>query len=93
MEIIIIILILIGMGILLLTKSTSEIKKPAIKKEEIILQYEKELETILEQYKNNKNKQLEEKKKFLQRCNSELSRNIFFTEEESINIIKRLLQK
>jgi len=81
------------MGILLLTKSTSEIKKPAIKKEEIILQYEKELETILEQYKNNKNKQLEEKKKFLQRCNSELSRNIFFTEEESINIIKRLLQK
>jgi len=69
-----------------------KVKNTAVKKEEIIAQYENSLQQILKKYENDKSKQIEEKKLFLQKCNSELSRNIFFTHEESIKIIERLLK-
>jgi len=35
---------------------------------------------------------MEQKKIFLQQCNSELSRNIFFTSDETVKIIEKLLK-
>lgn len=64
--------------------------KTPLKKEDIQAQYEEELSLLLEKYKSNPPKQLEEKKLFLQKCNSELSRNIFFTETEAINLLRKL---
>ena len=66
------------------------LKDTAIKKNEIIEQYELTLKNILIEHQKNKDIQLEKKKLFLKQCNSELSRNIFFTEKESNNIIKKL---
>lgn len=93
LEIILIILILIVIGVLFFNQSSSETKNPIVKKEEIIEEYERDLQTILEKYRDDKPRQVQEKKIFLQNCNSELSRNIFFTEQESIEIIKRLLKQ
>ena len=61
-----------------------------MKKEEIIAQYENDLRSLMTRYQNNKTKQVEQKKIFLQNCNNEFSRNIFFTEEEAIKIIQKL---
>jgi hypothetical protein len=93
LEIVLIILILIVIGILLFNQSNSPTKKPAVKKEEIIIQYEKDLEKILLKYNDDKPLQIQEKKKFLQNCNSELSRNIFFTHDEAVKVIERLLKQ
>jgi len=71
------------------SNKNGKIKNTTVKKEEIILQYENELKQILKKHESNKEKRLQEKKIFLQKCNSELSRNIFFTHEESVKIIQR----
>ncbi len=63
-------------------------KDEAVKKNEIIEQYKKELSDILKNC-NNENK-IKQKKLFLKKCNSELSRNIFFDESESKIIIQKL---
>ena len=65
-------------------------KDKTVKKDEIIEQYEKELKNILSKYKNDNEMKVKEKKLFLQKCNSELSRNIFFDENESKKIIQKL---
>jgi uncharacterized membrane protein (DUF106 family) len=93
MEPLLIFLILvIVIGFLFYKLNYKKTKAPTVKKEEIIAQYKKELQQILTKYQNDKQKQLQEKKLFLQRCNSELSRNIFFSESEANNIIKNLAQ-
>ena len=71
-------------------KTNYKIKQTATKKTEIITHYEKELKTILEQYSDDKVMQLEQKKQYLKQCNEELSRNIFFTKEESLKIVQKL---
>ncbi len=65
-------------------------KDKVVKKNEIIEQYEKELKDILKKYNNDNESKVEQKKLFLQKCNSELSRNIFFDESESKKIIQKL---
>jgi len=93
LEVLLIFIILIlVISFFLFSNKNSKVKNTAVKKEEIILEYEHNLQKILRKYENNKSKQIEEKKLFLQQCNSELSRNIFFTHEESIKVIERLLK-
>jgi hypothetical protein len=72
------------------SRKSYTIKDNTITKEEIINQYENDLKKNLEKYHDNKSKQLEQKKIFIQNCNAELARNIFFTEKESIQVIQRL---
>lgn len=65
--------------------------KPAVvKKDELIQGYKDELLQILEEHKENKELQFQEKIKFIKRVNSELSMNIFFDEVEAKNLIKEL---
>jgi len=93
MEILLFVLILVSLVAYLLFKlNYKKTKKPTIKKHEIVEQYKNELRNILTIHENNKEKQLHEKKQFLQKCNSELSRNIFFTQIESKQIIQQLAQ-
>ena len=90
MEISVLIIVFCIILFFIASKKNCQIKNTGLKKDEIILQYEDNLKKILAQYKNDKNKQIEEKKIFLQNCNSELSRNIFFTKEESLQVLQRL---
>ena len=66
------------------------IKPAAVKKDELIQGYKDELLQILEEHKENKELQFQEKIKFIKRVNSELSMNIFFDEIEAKNLIKEL---
>ncbi|MGB5867598.1 MAG: hypothetical protein WBG69_06980 [Arcobacteraceae bacterium] len=90
MEFALLIIVFFVVLFFIVSKKSYKIKNSAIKKEEIIQQYENDLKNILSQYTDDKTKQIEEKKIFLQNCNSELSRNIFFTQEESLQILQRL---
>jgi len=93
MEFAVIFLATILVAYIILRKTNHKIKDHNVKKSEIIQQYEQELKKILENTKENSmDNSLKEKKKFLKNCNSELSRNIFFTQEEVSKIIKRLAQ-
>jgi hypothetical protein len=66
------------------------IKKVPVKKEELIQGYKEELLNILEENKENKELQFQEKIKFIKRVNYELSMNIFFDEIEAKNLIQEL---
>ncbi len=92
MEFVVIFLATLVVAYIVLRKTNHKIKQTAVKKDEIIAQYETQLKSILEQYKDDKQSQLEQKNIFLKKCNNELSRNIFFTTEESATIIKRLAE-
>ncbi len=93
MDIVIIITLILIVGVvflLLQNKRSVSPRDTALKKEDIISNYENDLKKILSKYENNKEKQIEEKKLFLQNCSSELSRNIFFTPDEAKQIIQKL---
>ena len=66
------------------------IKSVPVKKEELIEAYKEELLYILEENKENKELQVQEKIKFIKRVNYELSMNIFFDEIEAKNLIQEL---
>jgi len=93
--VIIVLLILIGavLGLLLfgnkLTIPSKNIRSTAVKKDEILAQYKKELQNILSQY-DDKDEQVKQKKLFLHKVTSELSRNIYFTPEQNKQIIQTL---
>ncbi len=67
------------------------IKSSVVKKDEILQQYKTELKKILDRYKDNKSEQKKQKKLFLQKVTSELSRNIYFTASENKQIIQELV--
>lgn len=90
MELLFIFLAIIVVGYLVLHKTKHKLKETSQTKQEIIARYENELKTILEQYKDNNEVQKEQKALYLKKCNSELSRNIFFTPEESKEILQKL---
>ena len=66
------------------------IKSAPVKKEELIQGYKEELLNILEENKDNKELQVQEKIKFIKRVNYELSMNIFFDEIEAKKLIQEL---
>ncbi len=75
----------------LLFKTKNKIQETSTKKEQIVLQYEKELQKLLEEAQTPQ-EQTKIKNHFLQKCNDELSRNIFFTQEESKQALHKLAQ-
>jgi len=92
MEIILLLVFFILLAFFYQSQNKLKVKNSAVKKIEIIQNYENDLKILLTKFENDKKKQLEEKKIFLQHCNSELSRNIFFTNEEVVKIIEKLLK-
>lgn len=90
MEFVVIFLATLVVAYIVLRKTNHKLKQTAVKKNEIILEYERELKALLEQYSDDKITQLEQKKRYLKQCNDELSRNIFFTDEESSKILQKL---
>lgn len=88
MEFVVIFLVTLVVAYIILRKTNHKLKSEHQKKSEIIEQYENELKILLQ---NNQNK-TEVKTEFLKKCNDELSRNIFFTKEESSQLLQRLAQ-
>lgn len=82
------ILLILG-GVIYFGKSTAGVKSKAVKKDEIIEKYTLELKQILAKCETKEQK-IEQKKIFLQGVSSELSRNIFFTQEEAKQLIQKL---
>ena len=66
------------------------IKSAHVKKEELIQGYKEELLNILEENKDNKELQFQERIKFIKKVNYELSMNVFFDEVEAKDLIKEL---
>lgn len=90
-DIILIVLILIAIGLLIFkNKKVVQKKSSSLKKQEIIQGYQLELQRLIEKHKNNPEKLKEEKLHFIQNVNSQLNKNIFFTQNEIKKIIYEL---
>ncbi len=89
MEFAFIFLAIIVIGYLVLNKTNTKLQQTTKKKHEIIEEYEKELQSILDKASSMEEK-IRLKKQFLQKCNSELSRNIFFTKSEATEALQKL---
>ncbi|MGB3750171.1 MAG: hypothetical protein WA945_01245 [Arcobacteraceae bacterium] len=89
MEFILLICIFFLVLFFIVSKKSYKTKNILVTKEKIIQTYENELKEILSASDDKKQK-MQQKKLFLQKCNNELSRNIFFTEKEAIQVIQRL---
>lgn len=90
MELLFIFLAIIVIGYLVLYKTRGRLKETAQTKREIITRYETELKNILEKYKDDSQTAKEQKSIYLKKTNEELSRNIFFTQDESKEILQKL---
>ena len=87
---IVIFLLLAGLAFLLLRRTNKNHKPSALKKDELIKKYEYEMLLIIS--KNEKDKNLLQKKKieYLKSASHELHNNIFFDESEAKAIIQKL---
>ncbi|MEA3353835.1 MAG: hypothetical protein U9Q33_08480 [Campylobacterota bacterium] len=93
MEVIVFLLTVLTAGALFYRrKDGSSIRSTALKKEDIVHNYEKELKELMAPYENDKKMQIKIKKEYLQKCNSELSRNVFFDEDEAKEVLEQLSQ-
>lgn len=79
-----IILLIIGFGIYQILKTKSQIKSSGVKKSEIINEYKNKLDLL---------KTKEEKVAYLKTINQELSRNIFFEQNEIKEIIQDFVKR
>ncbi|AXH09449.1 hypothetical protein CP960_10455 [Malaciobacter halophilus] len=61
------------------------------KKEDIIKEYENQMTRILYKYKDDEEQLIKNKKQFLLKVNKELAMNIFFDENETQQIIQKLV--
>jgi len=92
MEIFLVLIFFVLLAFFYKSQKNLKIRNSSDKKEEIVHNYVNELQILLKEFENDKIKQMEQKKIFLQQCNSELSRNIFFTNDETVKIIEKLLK-
>lgn len=76
--------------VIFLKLTKKEHKSLLTKKSEIREEYFNQLRVILKKYTDNPEEKLEQKKNFIKKCNDELSRNIFFSDLESHQIISDL---
>ena len=90
MEFVVIFLATLVVAYIVLRKTNLKIKQTVRKKDEIVSQYEIQMKALVDQYKDDKILQLEQKTRYLKQCNDELSRNIFFTAEEKSQILQKL---
>ncbi|MBS9782915.1 MAG: hypothetical protein KGV43_03850 [Arcobacter sp.] len=67
--------------------------KPSyVKKSELIEDYKKQMRKIIEENKDNPDKKMQERLKFLKIVNQELAMNLFFDENEAKELINELAQ-
>ena len=85
-----VLVVLVIILMLIFNKNKHQTKSSVVKKDEVIAKYKKQLEDILEKYKDDNDTKIKQKKLFLKKCNSELSRNIFFTQSQAHKVIKNL---
>jgi len=92
METTIILLIIIILPIIfyLVKNQKKQVKSPHIKKQEIIDNYSEEMKEILCNESYNPEIRTREKIKLMKKINYELSMNLFFTEEESKEVLELL---
>lgn len=67
-----------------------DVKPQAVKKSEIIEDYEKQMRLIIERYSDDKELLTSQKTIFLKSVSGELHRNIFFDEDEVKEVIQHL---
>ncbi len=92
LDLLLISLILLLIYILIRKNILNKAFKPkALKKQEIINNYEEEMLKLLEKYSLNNEELLKKKKEFLLKVNQELAMNIFFDKQESQEIIQKLV--
>lgn len=88
---VLLVLVIIFIGLFIFRNKTTVIKKSSeVKKEEIINQYIQELQTLIEKHKNDSEMLKKEKLNFIKNVNSQLNKNIFFTQNEIKKIIYEL---
>jgi hypothetical protein len=87
----IVIFLLLSTFIFLIFKRNNTKHKPsALKKDELIKQYEYEMLKLISKYENDKELLNEKKIEFLKIASKELHNNIFFDASEAKAIIKKL---
>jgi len=87
---IILILLIILAIYLFINRNKKNVKSSAVKKEEIIQEYEKQMLEVIEKNRDNQSTLISEKTKLLKKINHELSMNLFFDEDEAKAILRHL---
>ncbi|MFA6789239.1 MAG: hypothetical protein WC149_13690 [Arcobacteraceae bacterium] len=91
MDVILLLLIIILIGLFIFRNKTVVVKKSSVmKKEEIIYAYQQELQRLIENWKENPERLKQEKLNFIKNVNTQLNKNIFFTQDEIKKIIYEL---
>lgn len=90
LTLILIFLIFFAFFLFLTAKKKNNIKAPAVKKEELIQNYKKQMIELLKKHKNDKEKQTKQKIKLLKQINQELSMNLFFEKVEARKLLQEL---
>lgn len=90
MEFVVVFFLSLIVVILLVKQRKKNIKQSAVKKDEIIKDYERQLKQLLQD--NSKENQIKIKTTFLKKVNDELSRNIYFDKTEIKTVIDKLLK-
>ncbi len=85
-------LVLLILVFLVFKKTNTKDKISALKKEELIKQYEYEMLKIVSKYEKDKKLLSKKKIEFLKTASHELHNNIFFEETEAKSIVKKLAQ-
>jgi len=67
-----------------------DVKTKAQKREEILIDYKNELQSVLTSFENDKQARMAKKSSLLKKYSDELSRNIFFDQSEIKEIILEL---
>ena len=70
--------------------SEVDVKTKAQKREEILIDYKNELQSVLTSFENDKQARMAKKSSLLKKYSDELSRNIFFDQSEIKEIILEL---
>ena len=87
---ILIFLVLSVLAFFLLKRTNTNHKPSALKKNELIKQYEYEMLKLISKYEKDKDLLQHKKIEFLKTASNELHNNIFFDEHEAKAIIKKL---
>ena len=90
LTLILIFLIFFGIFLFITANKKKNIKPPAVKKEELIQAYKKQMRELLKEHENNKTIQMQERVLLLKEINQELSMNLFFEKDEATKLLKEL---
>ncbi len=90
LTLILIFLIFFAIFLFITANKKKNIKRPAVKKEELIQAYKNQMKELLLKYEKDKQLQTQEKIKLLKQINHDLSMNLFFEKDEATKLLKEL---